>query len=308
MNQAIAIGVRRRPLRFARGVGRFAAENPGAAVGGGLVFAFIVMGAVSPFVHGAAYNQDLLGRLTPPAWQGGGSTRHLLGTDTLGRDVLARIVTAVGISLLIATVSVLAAGAIGVLLGVLAGYRGGWLDHVVMRVADSFLAVPLVLLAVSVIAVAGPSVRNLILLIAGTQWMLFARTARAETLSLRERPFVVAVRSLGARTSTILFKHIVPHVLPSVIALATLNLSIVVLLEAALSYLGLGIQAPDPSLGSMLFEGRQYIERASWLGIWPGLALLLLVLGVNLLGEGLRSHLDPASALRERRGPAFRPL
>jgi peptide/nickel transport system permease protein len=294
-----AAGTYRRRRRRAAAVARFFRGYPAAAVGAVLVLLFVGLAMGASFVHDQAYEQDLIGRLTPPAWQEGGTGEHLLGTDTLGRDVLARIMTAVRISLEVSVAAVAISAVLGVLLGMIAGYTGGWLDDVIMRVADSVLAFPLVLLAISVIAVLGPSIRTLVLVIAFTQWMIFARTARGETLVLREQPFVLAIRSIGARHTTILFRHILPHLLPSAIALATLNVSIVILLEAGLSYLGLGVQLPDPSLGSMLSEGRQYINRASWLAIWPGVSLLLLVLGINLLGNGVRSYLSPESRAQQ---------
>lgn len=294
LDERVAWALRRR----AGGIPRFARAYPVAAVGGVLVLCFVGMAVAAPFFHGLAYDQNLIERLDPPAWQSGGTTAHLLGTDELGRDVLGRILTAVRISFTVAGASVAIAGVSGVLLGMVSGYVGGWLDDAIMRVADSVLAIPLVLLAISVIAVAGPSIRNLVLVIAFTQWMTYARTARAETLVLREQQYVLAARSLGARPWTILGRHILPHLLPSAIALATLNMSIVILLEAGLSYLGLGVQLPDPSLGSMLNDGRQYITRADWLAIWPGVTLLLLVLGINLLGDGLRSYLDPRARAR----------
>jgi peptide/nickel transport system permease protein len=285
---------RRRGGRL-RSIARFFRGYPSAALGAAIVLAFVGLAIGASFVHDRAYEQDLIGRLTPPAWQDGGTTAHPLGTDTLGRDVLARIMTAVRISLEVSVIAVVISAVLGVLLGMIAGYNGGWLDDGIMRVADAVLAFPLVLLAISVIAVLGTGLRTLVLVIAFTQWMTFARTARGEALVLREQQFVLAVRSLGAKRSTILFKHVLPHLLPSMIALATLNVSIVILLEAGLSYLGLGVQLPDPSLGSMLAEGRQYITRASWLAIWPGVALILLVLGINLLGNGVRSYLSPQS-------------
>ena len=289
---------RRVLARTLRAVSDFVRAYPVAGAGGFLVLVFVGLAIAAGAVHDRAYDQDLIARLTPPAWQGGGGIAHPLGTDTLGRDVLARVMTAVGISLEVSVAAVAISSVLGVLLGMVAGYAGGWLDDVIMRIADSVLAIPLVLLAISVIAVLGPGIRNLILVIAFTQWMTYARTARAESLVLREQPYVVAARSLGARHSTVLLRHVLPHLLPSAIALATLNLSIVILLEAGLSYLGLGVQLPDPSLGSMLSEGRQYINRASWLAIWPGVSLLLLVLGLNLLGNGLRSHVSPHSKAR----------
>jgi peptide/nickel transport system permease protein len=280
------------------GVAAFFSASPGAAVGAVIVLGLVGLALATPEFHAKAYNLDLIERLQPPRWSHDGTAAHLLGTDTLGRDVFARIVTAVRVSLMIAGGAVLLAGIFGVLLGMLAGYFGGWLDDLIMRVTDAVLAIPIVLFALSVIAVLGPSVQKLILVIAFSQWMIYARTARAETLVLREQPFVVAAHAIGARPFEILRRHILPHLLPSALALGTLNVSAAVLIEAGLSYLGLGVQPPDPSLGSMLSEGQQYIERASWLAIYPGLALFLLVLGVNLLGDGLRSYFDPQVRMR----------
>ena len=286
--------------RGARSIVGFVRTSPVGAVGAVIVLAFAALALAASFVHGAAYDLDLLGRLEPVAWADGGSSAHVLGTDTLGRDVLARIMTAIRISLTVAIAAVALAGVVGVLLGMTAGYFGGWLDDAIMRLTDSVLAIPIVLLAISVIAVLGSGLLNLILVIAFIQWTIYARTARAETLVLREQPYVVAARSFGGHDLGILARHILPHLLPSAIALTTLNISTAVLLEAGLSYLGLGVQLPDPSLGSMLAEGRQYIEAAGWLAIYPGLALFLLVLGMNLLGDGLRSYLDPHTRVRGR--------
>lgn len=280
------------------GVGAFFRAYPGAAVGAVIVLGFVGLALATPVFHAKAYDLDLIARLQPPRWSHDGTAAHLLGTDTLGRDVFARIVTAVRVSLLIAGGAVLLAGTFGVLLGMLSGYFGGWLDDLIMRVTDAVLAIPIVLFALSVIAVLGPSVQKLILVIAFSQWMIYARMARAETLVLREQPFIVAARAIGARPLEILRRHVLPHVLPSALALATLNVSAAVLIEAGLSYLGLGVQPPDPSLGSMLSEGQQYVERASWLTVYPGVALFLLVLGVNLVGDGLRSYFDPQVRMR----------
>jgi peptide/nickel transport system permease protein len=273
---------------------RFATSSPAATMGLLILLFFVGLAVAGTFVyHDSAYNQSLIDRLDPP-----GTAGHVLGTDTLGRDVLARIMIAVRISLEIGAASVAIAGTFGVLIGMVAGYFGGWVDDVIMRISDSVLAIPIVLLALSVLAVVGGGIRNLIFVIAFTQWMTYARTARAETLALREQDYVRAARATGARSTRILRRHMLPHLLPSAIALATLNISVAILLEAGLSYLGLGVQPPDPSLGSMLTDGRQYIYRASWLAIYPGLALLLLVLAINELGDGLSSFLDPRAKRR----------
>jgi peptide/nickel transport system permease protein len=276
------------------GVIRVARAHPSAALGGVLVLLCVALALASPAVHDAAYNDDLTNRLQPPIWFGG-SSAHLLGTDSLGRDVLARIMTGLATSLLIAVTSVCVAGAVGVAAGIVAGYVGGWLDDLLMRVADAVLAIPLVLLAIAVLAVLGPGTSKLVAVIAFTQWMTYARTVRGETMVLKEQPFMLASRAIGAPTWWALLRHVLPHVLPSGVVLATLNLSAVVLLEAGLSYLGLGVPPPNPSLGSMLTEGQQYVSRAPWLAILPGSALFLLVLGANLVGEGVRAALDPHS-------------
>ena len=273
-------------------VARAIRTAPALALGAILVGFCIGLAVASFGVHDLAYQNNLVERLQPPAWFSGGGG-HILGTDSLGRDVLARIMTGIRISLMIGVSSVAIAGIVGVAVGMIAAYLGGWIDDIMMRITDAVLAIPLVLLAISVVAVLGPGITNLIGIIAFTQWMVYARTARAETLVLKEQAFVAAARSIGARDWWILVRHVLPHLIPSAIVLATLNISSVVLLEAGLSYLGLGVQLPNPSLGSMLTEGQQYIFRAPWLAIFPGLALVILVMGVNLLGEGIRARLDP---------------
>ncbi len=275
-------------------------SSPPATAGLVLLLFFLGLAIAGTVMHAQAYDQSLIDRLDSP-----GTAGHVLGTDTLGRDVLARIMVAVRISLEIGAAAVAIAGTVGVAIGMAAGYFGGWIDDVLMRISDAVLAIPIVLLALSVLAVVGGGMRNLIFVIAFTQWMTYARTARAETLALREQDFVRAARAIGSRSGRILRRHILPHLLPSAIALATLNVSVAILLEAGLSYLGLGVQPPDPSLGSMLSEGRQYIYRADWLAIYPGLALLLLVLAINLLGDGLSAYLDPRA---RRRAAELKPL
>jgi peptide/nickel transport system permease protein len=270
----------------------FARTYPAGAFGGVLLLLFIALAVAASLVHGPAYDNDLVNRLQPPLWSGG-SADHPLGTDSLGRDVAARIMVAIRISLLVAASSVLVAGIVGVVLGLLSGFAGRKVDSVIMRTTDTMLAVPIVLLAITVMTVLEPGIQSLVLVIALTQWMTYARVVRGETLALKQQLFVVAARAVGARETRTLRKHVLPQVLPSAIALATLNVSFVILLEAGLSFLGLGVQLPDPSLGSMLNEGRQYVSRASWLAIYPGLALLLLVLSINLVGDGLRAYLDP---------------
>lgn len=254
---------------------------------GVVVLAILVLAALlSLFIGDSVYGQNLVERLTGPEF------RHLFGTDSLGRDVLARTLAGLRISLEISLVSVLIGGVLGLIIGSISGYYGGALDALLMRLTDAVLAVPVVLLAISVIAVVGGGLINLIAVIALTQWMLYARAARGEALVIRQAPFVAAARSLGSTDRHIIVKHVIPQLLPTILVLATLGVSEAVMLEAGLSFLGLGIQPPDPSLGSLLSEGQEYIVRAPWLAIFPGVAIFVLVLAINSLGDGLRSVLD----------------
>lgn len=281
-----------RPSGVRHHVRAFRRTYPAGAVGALLLLTFIGLAAAASFVNSAAYSTELVERLQPPSWTGG-SADHLLGTDSLGRDVAARILIAIRISLLVAAASVLVAGTVGVALGLLSGFAGGRIDAIIMRATDTMFAVPIVLLAITVMTVLRPGIQSLVFVIALTQWPTYARVVRGETLAVKEELFVTAAHAIGVGQLRTLRKHILPQVLPSVIALATLNVSFIILLEAGLSFLGLGVQLPDPSLGSLLNEGRQYVSRATWLAIYPGLALLFLVLSINLLGDGLRAYLDP---------------
>jgi peptide/nickel transport system permease protein len=260
--------------------------------GGAIVGVFIALAIAASWFHNGAYVAQPASAYLPPAWSTGGSGAHLLGTDALGRDVAARLLFGIRESVEIAAASVLVAGAVGVIVGVSAGFLGGWLDDVVMRIADGFLAIPVVLLAIGFIGAAGPSLTALIIVLAGTQWMLFARVARGETLVLREQQFVTAQRALGARPRRILFRHIVPHVLPSALVVATLNVPTVILLEAGLDFLGLGLQPPTPTLGGMISDGLTSITRYPLLAVYPGVALMILVVGINMLGDGIKSFLS----------------
>lgn len=271
---------------------RFGGSAAGVA-GAILVLAFLGLAAASPFLHHLAYDIDLVDRLKPA-----GTAGHLLGTDSLGRDVFARIATGVRMSLEVSVLAVAIAAALGIVVGTISGFYGGRVDDVIMRLTDAVLVIPIVLLAIAVLTVLGPSLANLVGVIAFIQWTSYARTTRAETMALREQLYVTAARSFGARSFPLLWRHVVPHLAPSIIVLTTLNLSAAIILEASISFLGLGIPPPNPSLGSMLTDAEQYLDTASWLAVFPGLALLLLVLGMNLLGDALRHRLDPT--LRSR--------
>jgi peptide/nickel transport system permease protein len=218
---------------------------------------------------------------------------HLLGTDVLGRDVLSRMIHGAGVSLSVGFVAVGIATIIGVVLGSVSGYYSGMVDRIVMRFVDIMLCFPTFFLILAVIAFVGPSIWNIMMVIGLTSWMGVTRLVRAEFLSIRERDYVQAARSQGAGDLRIIFLHILPNALAPVLVSATLGVGSAVLLESGLSFLGLGVQPPDPSWGNMLTEGKDNIEIAWWLSLYPGLAILITVLGYNLLGEGIRDTLDP---------------
>jgi len=237
--------------------------------------------------------QMLMKRLRPPAWEARGLREHPLGTDHLGRDILSRIVYGGRISLGVGLSAVTLSALIGVSLGLLAGFHGGRTDAVVMRVADVFLAIPYILLAMGVVFALGPSLLNVILVMAVTRWVQFARIVRADVLSIREREFVSGARARGNRSLRLLLRHVLPNALTPIIVVATLELAFMIIYESALSFLGLGVQPPTPTWGWMLADGRNYIATAWWLATFPGLAIMLTVLAVNLLGDWLRDTLDP---------------
>ena len=236
---------------------------------------------------------DLKKRLAPPTLSLSGPGEFPLGADQIGRDILSRIITGSRVTLLVAATAVLLGATIGVSLGLVAGYFGGWNERIIMRIADIQLSIPLLLFALIVIAVLGPSLVNLVIVLALTGWTRFARITRGEVLSLREQEFVLSARGSGAGRARILFRHILPNVLTAAIVVATLELARVVILESALSFLGLGVQPPHASWGRMLADGRGYISSGWWLSTFPGVAIVLIVLGVNLLGDWMRDYFDP---------------
>jgi peptide/nickel transport system permease protein len=265
-----------------------------ALAGLGVIAAAVVVAAFAPALAPSdPVKNRLLDRLTPPMWAQGGSPRHPLGTDTLGRDVLSRLLHGARISLTVGLAAVLVAGVVGVGLGLVAGYRGGWADDLLMRLGDIQLAFPVLLLGVAVIAVLGASLINMILVLGASGWVTYARIARGETLSLKERDFVAAARALGAPARHVIVRHLLPNVLPSLMVVATFSVARTIIAEASLSFLGLGLPPPAPSWGAMLDEGRNYVTTGWWLALFPGLAILLLVLAINLCGDWLRDALDP---------------
>ena len=250
---------------------------------------FVVVGSFAPWIAPQDPNmQDLAGRLQPPLSEG-----HLLGTDGLGRDVLSRLIHGTRISLIVGFSAVLLAAVIGVAVGLVSGYVGGWVDSLLMRVVDAWLAFPFLLLAIAIVAVLGRGLDNIVIALVVTGWVLYARLVRGETLSLREREFVLSARGLGASPVAIMVKHILPNCMAPILVVATLEIGVVIVTEASLSFLGLGASAAEPSWGAMLADGRAYLTRAWWLATLPGLAIFGIVLAVNILGDALRDALDP---------------
>jgi peptide/nickel transport system permease protein len=231
--------------------------------------------------------QDTSRRLEGP------SRQHLLGLDDLGRDVLSRILFGARVSLRVGFSVVILASAVGITLGAIAGYFGGGVDTVVMRVSDILLAFPGILLAIAMVAVLGPSLNNVILALATSGWVGYARLVRGQVLKVREMEYVTAAKALGARSHRVILRHVLPNVVNPVIVMATLGLAGAILSEAALSFLGLGVQPPTPSWGAMLTAGRRYLGTANHLAIYPGIAIMLAVMGLNFLGDGLIDALDP---------------
>jgi peptide/nickel transport system permease protein len=264
------------------------ARNP-LALAGALIVAILGSAALlAPWIAPYDYRTiDVQRMLLPPC------PAHPLGTDDLGRDVLSRMIWGSRISLSVGFVAVGIATLIGVILGSLAGYYGRWIDGLIMRCVDIMLCFPSFFLILTIIALLGPGIWNIMIIIGLTSWMGVARLVRAEFLSLRKREFVLAARASGAGDTLIIFKHILPNAMAPVFVSAVLGVAAAVLIESSLSFLGIGVQPPVPSWGNMLTEGKDTLAVAWWLSLFPGIAILLTVLGYNLLGEGLRDALDP---------------
>ncbi len=255
--------------------------------------AFVLAIAPQVFAPHDPYKQSISTRLIPPIWEEGGRREFLLGTDHVGRDYLSRIIYGARISILTGTVAVIIALTIGVTLGIAAGYYGKFVDTLVTNLVNIMIAFPFILLALAVIAILGPNLRNMIIVLGITTWPVYTRVARSEVLSYREREFVQAARGMGCSDLRIILRHIFPNLFNSLLVLGSIEVARTILREAVLSFLGLGVQPPVPSWGGMLSEGRVYMLGRWWLAAFPGLAIFFTTLGINLLGDGLRDFLDP---------------
>jgi peptide/nickel transport system permease protein len=237
---------------------------------------------------------SLTARFKPPFWQTGGSAKYLLGTDQLGRDVLSRLIFGARVSMVVGFTAVIFAGTVGTTLGIISGYLGGWVDQVIMRITDTWLALPALMFAIFLAAIVGPSMWNIVIILGLVYWTRYARVIRGEVLSLKEREFVRLAIVAGCSKRTIMWRHILPNVINSAIVIGTLMLGVVIITEASLSFLGVGVPPPQAAWGLMLSDGKQSLMVGRWwLSVLPGLCIMLMVLSANLLGDWLRVKLDP---------------
>lgn len=287
------------PTKKRRGLSLYLSRNPAAIIGAAMMVIFIVLALFAPWIAPAGYDdQNLRARALPPAWAANGSWDHPLGTDQLGRDIFSRIVYGTRVSLGLAGGAIVIAAVVGVSVGLLAGYFGGAIDSVMMRLTDVQLSLPYLLFAIGILAILGPSIPNLALIMVINSWAAYARLIRVSTLSVREREYVTAAASLGAKDVRIIMRHVLPNVLAPAVIITSFRFAELIILEASLSFLGLGVQPPLPSWGGMLGEGREYFTTAWWLTTFPGIAIMLAALSANMLGDTIRDYLDPQ--LRKR--------
>jgi peptide/nickel transport system permease protein len=265
------------------------------AVVGLLIFIIIVLLAVTaPLIapHDPL-NQELMDNLLPPAWDKDGDPQYLLGTDHFGRDILSRLLYGARISLVAAGFASLFAMVFGTIVGIIGGYFGGHTDSVLMRIVDVFLSFPLILIAISLASILGPNLRNLIIVMALTGWMVYSRVIRSEVISLKNREFILAAVSIGTPTSRLLLRQILPNIISPALVLFTFGFAQFIILESALSFLGLGVPPPAPTWGRMLYDGRNYLTVAWWTIAFAGLCIMFTTLSMNFIGDGLRDALDP---------------
>jgi peptide/nickel transport system permease protein len=271
----------------------FVRRNPLVLVGGAILLVVVVASVCAPLFTAADPIRPSFGQRLKAPWGLGGTSERPLGADNLGRDIYARLLYGGRISLVLATSAVVLATGVGVLVGLLAGALGGRFDELVMRLADIQLTFPVIMLAIAIVAVVGTSPFALVGVLALSGWVLHARTVRANVLTIRQLEYVDAASALGASRPRVLFRHVLPNTLAPILVIASSQFATMVLLESGLSFLGMGVQPPQPSWGGMLAEGRDYLSNAWWLATVPGVAISLVVLGANLLGDGLRDLLDP---------------
>ncbi len=259
-----------------------------------LMLLIVAASAAAPWIapH-SPVEVDIRHRLAPPAWMDRGTPDHVLGTDQIGRDLLSRMIYGGRVSLLIGVAAVIVSSTIGVLLGLGAGYFGPRVDWTIMTLVNVMLTFPFVLLALAVIAVLGPSLVNMVIVLGVADWPLYARVIRAETMALRERDFMTAARALGMGHLRIIFRQLLPNLVSVIVVIATLQVARVIILESFLSFLGLGVQPPTPAWGNMLGDGRVYMLTSWWIAAFPGLAIFITTLTINLMGNALRDWLDP---------------
>ena len=269
---------------------KFRAGAIGLVIVMGVSLLAIFAGSVSPH---DPYDQEVVNRLTPPMWAAKGSAKHVLGTDPVGRDVLSRLIHGGRVSLATGVAAMGIAAFIGVFLGLVGGYYGGKVDSVINNFVNVMMAFPFMLLALTAVAVMGPSFRNLVIVLGVTGWPIYTRVVRAETYYLKSMEFVVAARAMGFSSLRIICRHILPNLVNTIIVTSSLEVARMIIQESFLSFLGLGVQPPTPSWGGMLGEGRTYMLTHPWLATFPGLAIFATTLGVNLLGDGMRDLFDP---------------
>jgi peptide/nickel transport system permease protein len=269
--------------------------DPAATLALVVVALFVIAGVCAPLLEPHdPLAQNIALRLKPPGFvDPGTATRFWLGTDGLGRDILSRLIEGARVSLLVGSLGALLSAALGTGIGLTSGYLGGWYDSVVMRLVDVWQAVPYTILAIAVAVIIGPSLPTLILVLGVTTWVNYARVVRGETLSQRHGEVVVAARVVGASSTRIVVRHVLPQVSASIIVLSSLLVASMILFEASLSFLGLGVQPPTPSWGNMVLDGVEPIRAAWWVAFWPGLTILIVVMAINLVGDWLRDRLDP---------------